>query len=203
MLPVHSISPSFLLSRIIGYIITGGTDFGADLAATDPLAVSEITDEGMTPTAHEASAMSAAESRNGPLLVDDPKARLRIYMDHAPVMLSYKKNIYNCVHEDNHDFIVQRMPERLDQIKHKTTCGHMYCKAENGVFEPNTYRVSVERRNDTDPAIPLGQSIPLQPLYNVSPSLIKCKLVSPTITCWKHLALKTHYHRARWDAEAR
>ena len=134
--------------------------------------------------------MSTAESPTRPLPIDDRKERLRIYTDYAPFMLSYKEEIYKCVYEDDHDFVVQRMPEKPDQIKYKATCGHMYCKAENGVFEPNTYRVSVERKDDNDPANPLGQCIPLQPLYKFSPALIKCKLVSPVILSRKILGTK-------------
>ena len=134
--------------------------------------------------------MSTVESPSGPLPIDNQKERLRIYTDYAPAMLAYKEEIYKCVYEDDHDFILQRMPEKPDQIQYKATCGHMYCKAENGVFEFNTYRVSIERKNNNDPANPLRQCIPLQPLHKISPALMKCKLVSPVTLSRKIFSAK-------------
>ena len=77
------------------------------------------------------------------LPLSELEEKYRIYVDYEPQMRAQKKDMYSCVHDDEHELILQRIPRDPPDIQYKTTCGHMYCKAWNGVFEPGAYRVSV------------------------------------------------------------
>ena len=99
----------------------------------------------------------------------------RVYVEHEPQMRAYKKDMFSCVHDDEHDLFLQRIPQDPADIQYKTTCGHMYCKAWNGVFEPGTYRVSVEEKEERDSESPFRGAIPLEPRYKWSSALARCK----------------------------
>ena len=107
--------------------------------------------------------------------LDEMEERRRIYVDHDPHMREHKKDIFSCVHDDGHDLILQRMPREPADIQYKTTCGHMYCKSWNAVFEPGAYRVSVEERENSDPESAFSGAIPLEPLYKWSSAMARCK----------------------------
>ena len=77
------------------------------------------------------------------LPLSELEEKYRIYVDYEPKMREQKKDMFSCVHDDEHELILQRIPQDPADIQYKTTCGHMYCKAWNGVFEPGAYRVSV------------------------------------------------------------
>ena len=125
------------------------------------------------PTENTAADTDDATGQSSPL--SEMEERHRIYVDHEPQMREYKKDMFSCVHDDEHDLILQRIPPDPTDIQYRTTCGHMYCKAWNGVFEPGSYRVSVEERENFDSESPFSEAIPLEPLYKWSPALARCK----------------------------
>lgn len=154
-----------------------GTEPQTTPVAPNPKSTPKETDAEATSTVARGEEVATDGAADDSLVPQYQERLFRIYQEHEPVMRAYKRAISICVHEDEHDFTLQRIPGNPKDIQYKTTCGHMYCKSANGVFEPHTYRVSIERKQNADPQKPLDGAIPLEPLHKWSSTLAKCEQV--------------------------
>lgn len=157
------------------------TDATTMPAPTHQRRTRQSTNATRRPKVNVTKATDTDDSTDESLPLSEQEEKRRIYVDHEPQMRRYKKDMFSCVHDDQHDLILQRMPRDPADIQYKTTCGHMYCKSWNGVFELGSYRVSVEEKENLDAESPFSGAIPLQPLHKWSPALARCKQVPANI----------------------
>lgn len=105
------------------------------------------------------------------------KKRSRDYKKLMPYMRKYKKAILACWEDGAHTFRLQPMPLQIQDIQYVTTCGYPYCPLEDGIMEPGTLRVSIERNEHPDSEVDWSQRIPLQPSQQYTPAWRECMIL--------------------------